>query len=451
MLMTREQIEDRMMDYLYEELSEQERSAFEAAVSAYPDLQEAISEFRNTRSSFESLPQIEVPNLVKANILREARLAVAEAESTWFARLTAILTRPAMGTAFAAVLVASVGLLVIERGGVFQHEEETRVSPAEDISRTAVASAAEEQPEMDDNESEEEGIAKTDDLIGAILAEAEIPTDTGTPASPRLGAGSSSGAASNKDIGFAPPPQEKPATQTAPSRVRQKQKESRSKKQKRKGKASATAQSAPPPKASEQGYPSSGQDNYGSKNTYGLGSGGGAPRANGMAKTRARKEQKRPIKEMAPIAVQEKAAPPSTSYVGPAANVDEDDASADLLSSKAKQEEEKAEMASPNTDEEVPALQDNQISMSPGDALRTQALNNKSRASTRDYIKYLKTLPKEQTTQALVEAFELALKTGPLDSAKWILSKLEQKGFDPQRLAKMKAALEKKMSQKKAN
>ena len=130
------------MDYLYEEMSVDDRAAFERAVRSHPDLQEEIAEMQATRSSLEMLPEIEVPHLVKANILREARMAVADPKKSWFDRLASLLMRPGMATAFVAVLVAGVGIFVIDRGGVFERDEQTTVLPAEDVSRTNTTTAA---------------------------------------------------------------------------------------------------------------------------------------------------------------------------------------------------------------------------------------------------------------------------------------------------------------------
>ena len=458
MLMTREQIEDRMMDYLYEELSDEERSAFETAVTAYPDLQEEISAFRNTRTSFESLPEIEVSHLVKANILREARIAVAESEASFFERLTSMLMRPAMGTAFAAVLVAGVGLIVIDKGGVFQHEEETRISPAEEVSRETNAPAPHEEELAEvDSFMEEREEDLDDDLAKDVVATVVPSMDREAPAA-------SSPNDTLMKAEASPAPKAAPAPAAASpkqpaTKAKRKREVARAKKPRSTGQATGSAPSAPPPGLPGKKGNISSQDSYGAKNAYGLGSGGGAPRADGNANLAQRRQKaapkksetkKAPMKEMAPIAVQEKAAPPSTSYVAPASDALESDGGKEFAPVASEEEPSEGKYDAVAGEDETAMKQSATATKSVKRDYRNEALNNKNRSSTRTYIQYLRTTPEAQTTKALVEAYELALKTGPLSSAQWILSKLEKMGFDPTRLAKMKSALKKKQEQKTA-
>ena len=121
MSLSRQDIEDRLMDYLYEELSDEESAAFEQELRHHPDLQAEVGAHRRTRSAFARLPEVEVPHLVQANILREARKAAAavgearEKPRGFFARLAELLMQPAAATAMLAVLVAAIGLYVADR------------------------------------------------------------------------------------------------------------------------------------------------------------------------------------------------------------------------------------------------------------------------------------------------------------------------------------------------
>lgn len=121
MSLSRQDIEDRLMDYLYEELSDDESALFEEELRRHPDLQAEVDSHRRTRSAFTRLPQLDMPHLVQANILREARRAAADVGAArqepagLLARLAAWLMQPAVATAMIGVLVAAIGLYVADR------------------------------------------------------------------------------------------------------------------------------------------------------------------------------------------------------------------------------------------------------------------------------------------------------------------------------------------------
>lgn len=121
MSLSRQDIEDRLMDYLYEELSDDESALFEEELRRHPDLQAEVDSHRRTRSAFARLPQLDMPHLVQANILREARRAAADVGAArqepagLLARLAAWLMQPAVATAMIGVLVAAIGLYVADR------------------------------------------------------------------------------------------------------------------------------------------------------------------------------------------------------------------------------------------------------------------------------------------------------------------------------------------------
>ena len=177
MSMTRQDIQDLMLDYLYEELSSDETTLFEEALGQHPDLQQEVEAHRGTRAAFSRLPDIEVPHLVQANILREARKAVADRTEAsqpavgWFSQLVALLTRPAMATALVAVLVAVVGLYVVDRG-VLSPKKETR----DDLYRPpAELTAAEPSAEARKMAAEAPAVETTAELPSGVVPEDEAP------------------------------------------------------------------------------------------------------------------------------------------------------------------------------------------------------------------------------------------------------------------------------------
>lgn len=121
MSLTRQDIEDRMMDYLYEELSDDESALFEEGLRHHPDLMAEVDAHRHTRSAFARLPELDIPHLVQANILRDARRAAAEVGVAreqprgLLARIASWMMQPAAATAMVGVLVAAIGLYVADK------------------------------------------------------------------------------------------------------------------------------------------------------------------------------------------------------------------------------------------------------------------------------------------------------------------------------------------------
>jgi hypothetical protein len=158
------------------------------------------------------------------------------------------------------------------------------------------------------------------------------------------------------------------------------------------------------------------------------------------------------METMAPIAVQQKAAPPSTSYVAPATESAADDSSAiDLSPSEPMEEEEGQEELAQRADAETGYQVDSldEATPSQGDSLREEALVKLDRVSTRAYVKHLKGNPKESNTKTLRELFDVAMKAGDLQSAQWAVEQLASRGTDDKLLSKMKSELNRAKKKKK--
>ena len=124
MNITRQELDDLLVDYLYDELSMADRARFEEGVGAHPDLQAEVAAHQRTMARFADLPEEPLPVGIVDGVMREARLAVAVpvAEPTvpWLDRLMALFMQPAFATAMAAVL--AVGVWFAMQGGVVQPE-----------------------------------------------------------------------------------------------------------------------------------------------------------------------------------------------------------------------------------------------------------------------------------------------------------------------------------------
>ncbi|MGB0589851.1 MAG: hypothetical protein ACPGU1_09245, partial [Myxococcota bacterium] len=79
MTMTRQELDERLVDYLFDELSEEEASRFEAAVTSYPELHAEVTAHQQTRQIAAELPQREMSASVMSAVMREARDAVVTA------------------------------------------------------------------------------------------------------------------------------------------------------------------------------------------------------------------------------------------------------------------------------------------------------------------------------------------------------------------------------------
>ena len=140
--MTRQELDEKLVDYLFDELSEEEAKRFEAEVSAYPELEAEVAAHQRTRSQMNGLPERELSPQVMAAVMREARAAVSVEEEApgWFASLMAAFLQPAMVTAMLVFAVGGVSVFVIGQEG---HEAPMAVAEsAKEASHADLAEAA---------------------------------------------------------------------------------------------------------------------------------------------------------------------------------------------------------------------------------------------------------------------------------------------------------------------
>jgi hypothetical protein len=124
--MKRERLEDRLLDYLYGDLSPQEAEAYEQALDDHPDLAAQVQGYRRVRAVAREVEGPAVPPQALRNVLLQARehaveLRAAHARSRglsgWFGRFGALLLRPAVATGFLFLIVLGTGVLLVQRSG----------------------------------------------------------------------------------------------------------------------------------------------------------------------------------------------------------------------------------------------------------------------------------------------------------------------------------------------
>lgn len=112
-------LQDLLVDYLYEELPPEQRAEYEAALQESPDLQVEIEALQRTREAFAALDELEVPSAISDRLLAEAARAVPQ-QPSFLQRLRSALQllvlHPAMSAAVVMVAVLGVSFYVYRHG-----------------------------------------------------------------------------------------------------------------------------------------------------------------------------------------------------------------------------------------------------------------------------------------------------------------------------------------------
>ena len=154
-MLTREQLNDRLVDYLYDEMTADDRQAFEYAVEKFPDLHDEVLAHQRTRKAMAQFPLEEPPAAALHAIMRAARHEVAPPapQPSLLDKLLAMLTQPAFAT---AAIVAGIGLTAFfTMDGLRQADDRSRST----LNQPVVAVA--DSPERSANETKK---AATEDL-----------------------------------------------------------------------------------------------------------------------------------------------------------------------------------------------------------------------------------------------------------------------------------------------
>ncbi len=114
------QINEVLMDYLYQELQPAQVERFEAHLQHCPGCTELIGGFEQTRSAFIDMPEEDPPAAVSAFLLREASRAAAPPKVGFWEQLRlgvrAMVMHPAMTVATTMVLVVGVSFYIYKQG-----------------------------------------------------------------------------------------------------------------------------------------------------------------------------------------------------------------------------------------------------------------------------------------------------------------------------------------------
>ena len=118
--MSRRDLDNQMMDYLYDELPPAERASFEREMQSDASLKAEVESMQATRSMVHQAelhsPMPAAPVALMHDLMREARKAVApEPKPSFFDKLTAWLMQPAAATAMLVVMLVATGLVVMQR------------------------------------------------------------------------------------------------------------------------------------------------------------------------------------------------------------------------------------------------------------------------------------------------------------------------------------------------
>ena len=118
MTMSRQELDEKLVDYLFDELSDVEATRFESEVAAYPDLAAEVQAHKRTRAACAELPEREMSPAVMQAVMREARAAVdtADESMSWLDRLGALLMQPALAMAGVVLVLGAVSASLLVQG-----------------------------------------------------------------------------------------------------------------------------------------------------------------------------------------------------------------------------------------------------------------------------------------------------------------------------------------------
>ncbi len=147
---TRESIQAQLLEYLYGELSPEERAELEEGLLQYPDLQAELQEMTRTREAWRDVPEaLPVSHAVRETVLAEARRVAEERREstpTSWERFLAGWNQPAFASALALVLVGGVGLYVADFMPLEQDGPERVLEPASPVAVAPEVPAPESPP-----------------------------------------------------------------------------------------------------------------------------------------------------------------------------------------------------------------------------------------------------------------------------------------------------------------
>ncbi|MCA9524631.1 MAG: hypothetical protein KC609_26875, partial [Myxococcales bacterium] len=113
--------DDRLLDYLYGEMSPEERQAFEAELANDPALRQTYDRYRDVTTAYEQLEPVEPPRSSYYDILREARRAVSPIESSepsMMQRILSLFRSPGVAVALTLTIVVGTSVIFMKRSTI---------------------------------------------------------------------------------------------------------------------------------------------------------------------------------------------------------------------------------------------------------------------------------------------------------------------------------------------
>ncbi|MBW2735086.1 MAG: hypothetical protein JRH20_22115 [Deltaproteobacteria bacterium] len=119
--MNQKDLQNQLVDYLYDELDATAKAEFEQALANNEEIRLEVEAFRKTRQVFGQMEEFEVPSAISFSLIQEAsRAAPGPAQLGFWARLHAglrmMVTHPAMGAATVMIAVIGVSFYVYRHG-----------------------------------------------------------------------------------------------------------------------------------------------------------------------------------------------------------------------------------------------------------------------------------------------------------------------------------------------
>ena len=190
--LTRQELDDRLLDYLYDELEPSERSAFERALPDHPEIFAEVEAHRATRKAYAVLPREVAPPGLLANVLLEAEAEAKRRQARsehvpWWEKVRRVLFQPTFAMAAAVLLVAGISYVSVTKNRLpgMEPAHDSQHIPPVAMSAPSASTPAASPSAAEPRRAEREG----GDAGGVALGEAraeEKPAAAPTPPPPEV-------------------------------------------------------------------------------------------------------------------------------------------------------------------------------------------------------------------------------------------------------------------------
>ncbi|TNF32545.1 MAG: hypothetical protein EP329_09770, partial [Deltaproteobacteria bacterium] len=197
--MTRQELDELLVDYLYDELEPAQRVAFEEGLDEHPELAAEVEAHRKTRSMVADIPTFALPPGLLDGVLAEAQqvagaaaaaaAAAAEKRPGFFERLSRLIMQPAFATAALAVVVIGVGVIYMSRPDPMSDPNRQRLEPVVAM-RAEPTAAAGDKSKAEEADTPKVAAAKDEaPATKETFAQGSAAADEAPPAPPEIAEG----------------------------------------------------------------------------------------------------------------------------------------------------------------------------------------------------------------------------------------------------------------------